>query len=177
MRVSELSSPDTRPQGLACYPLSIEFAFPSIFVSSLSFCIYCGIVERFRLSTNSTLTVSDSDPSFTSKSRGQGISAKRGACFMAHLTSISAPTWEFAVAILRYQSKPSSLKERIFKNDYCMQPSYIFPITPQIQNAKFVPVSASSLQWLNVNALWNQIFCSLLILHEYLQPLLIRLTY
>lgn len=45
LRVSELSSPDTRPQGLACYPLFIDFAFYSIFVSSLSFLHllrYCG---------------------------------------------------------------------------------------------------------------------------------------
>jgi hypothetical protein len=45
LRVSELSSPDTRPQGLACYPLFIVFAFHSIFVSSLSFLHllrYCG---------------------------------------------------------------------------------------------------------------------------------------
>jgi hypothetical protein len=58
------------------------------------------------------------NPGFTSKSRGKGINAKRGACFLAHLTSISAPTWEFAVAIfpslvVQKTLIPSQINQRI----------------------------------------------------------------
>jgi hypothetical protein len=50
----------------------------------------------FRLSTNSTLAVSDSDPSFTSKSRGQGINTKRGAYYRDQ-SQDTDETWIYAV--------------------------------------------------------------------------------